>query len=130
MNTGDETLHILGHYTKKTDVELWQYLQKWISMHMSFVAKVGKSVLERKGISVEDYVTTLVQPGTKLDELGILIFTCMFHCHIYIIMVGGVYWTTHVNHDIDRCNIFLAYHGNLTFSDTVKRIQVAYHLQP
>ena len=38
----------------------------------------------KKGTTVDQYIGDLTKPGFKFDELALLIFTQMYHKHIFV----------------------------------------------
>ena len=116
---GDRTLHLLAHRTGSTVEKMRFYLDRWMRSHVEFVTRVSKTLLQCKKCSVEDYMHSIVQPGVPLDEIGLVVWTCMYHKHICILM-NGKYWSTQAEHDSTKCNYFIAFRGNLEFTNTVQ----------
>ena len=50
--------------------------------------------------------TFIAKPGTSVDEVGLLIFACMYHLHVCIIMEDRC-CTTQCEQDLDRCTVLL-----------------------
>ena len=95
------------------------YLKKWIETeaHDKFIASIASDLLQQKGLMVEEYCQTIVQPQWPLDEIAIALFACMYKIHICV-FVEGKFWTTNRNQAINGANIYLVY-GKLKFLDTV-----------
>ena len=96
-----------------------QNLIKWLKadVRRKWVDNIAWETLYRKGILVKDYLDSLVQPGFKLDEIGLLIYARMYHIGIGIILHTD-FWTTRVNDTLENCDAVLCFQGNLKFSDT------------
>ena len=73
--------------------------------------------MKRKGITVEDYITALLQPNFVLDQVGIFIFARMYHIHIAIVL-NDRFLCTNRDNDLQKCEIFLGYFGRMRFMDT------------
>ena len=65
-----------------------KYLTDWMESHRYFVERVGGDLIHRKGLTVQDYMYNVVQPGVPLDEIGILLFANLYKIHIAIILEG------------------------------------------
>ena len=52
-------------------------------------------MLNSKKLSLDDYLIMLEQDGTPFDEIAIMGFARMYHCHIGILMAGR-YWCTKI----------------------------------
>ena len=61
-----------------------------------------------------------------MDEIALVLIARMYKVHIASLM-SEKYWTTQRNHDISKCQIELAFRGNLTFNDTRKRPKTLPH---
>ena len=119
---GDETIHILAHYTRcKPDKMRW-YLKKWMETeaHDNFVANIASDLLHRKGLTVKEYCENIVQPQCPLDEIAIVLFARMYKLHICV-FVEGKFWTTNRNQAMKEADIYLVYCGKLKFLDTVRK---------
>ena len=97
--------------------DVHNYLHTWALNHMAWIKKISKSILERKKIPVMDYLLNLSTSGVKLDEIGILIVSCMYDLKLCILMKDH-YWCPLDNSSIKESDIKLAFRGNLLFSDT------------
>ena len=78
-------------------------------------------MLYKKGTLVDDYLDSLVQPGFKIDELGLVICTRMYYISIGIILWTD-FWTTKTNDSQEDCDAVLCFQGNLKFSDARPKI--------
>ena len=117
----DHTLHILSHYCghdkQKTPDKFRQYLQKFSDEHKDWIASVSSRIFKHKGITVEQYITVLLQPNFVLDQVGIFIFARMYHMHIAIVFNDRFLYTSRDN-DLQKCEIFLGYFSKMRFLDT------------
>ena len=82
----DETLHLLSHVIRHSSTTMHQNLVRWIKAddQRKWVHNITWEMLCKKGILVDDYLDSLVQPGFKLDELALVIYARMYHwnwCH-------------------------------------------------
>ena len=78
-------------------------------------------MLYKKGILVNDYLDSLVQPGFKIDELGLVIYARMYHIRIGVSLKTD-FWTTRTNDTLEDCDVILCFHGSLKFSNTRQKI--------
>ena len=115
------TLHILSHHQgkdkEKTPDEFQAYFQTFTVEHCDWIAKVGGKIFKGKGITVDDYITALLQPNFVLDQVGIFLFARMYHIHIAIFLTDHFLCTNRDN-DLQKCEIFLGYFGRMWFVDT------------
>ena len=59
-------------------------------------------LLHRKGIKTNDYLAQIMEPGAPVNEIGLLIFSRMYHIHIHVLL-NGYFWTTNKpNEDFKR----------------------------
>ena len=105
---GNETLHINGHYVNCKVDQMRKYLTDWMEVYRYFVEHVGGDLIHRKGLTVEDYMYNVVQPGVLLNEIGILLYARMYKIHIAIILEGK-YWTTNKDKALNCATIYLIY---------------------
>ena len=111
--------HILSHYGGKTEDRLRHYMAHWIPNHLTWVRSISRSLLQKKGLDIKDYLTYIITKGTPFDEISLLIFCRMYKVHLAVIFKLD-FWTTRRDKDIRYCDIVLAYRGNLRFDDTAK----------
>ena len=106
-----------------------QNLVKWIKAdaQRKWVHNFGWEMLYKKGILVDDYLDSLVQPGFKIDELGLVIYARMYHIGIGIIL-HTYFWTTRTNDSLEDCDVVLCFQGNLKFSNTRPKISEVINL--
>ena len=112
-------VHILSHYGGKTEDRLRHYMACWILNHLTWVRSISRSLLQKKGLDIKDYLTYIITKGTPFDEISLLIFCRMYKVHLAVISKLD-FWTTRREKDIRYCDIALAYRGNLQFDDTAK----------
>ena len=108
VNEGDETLHLISHVTQHSPMEMQAYLVHWIDSHLAWLRKISAHILDKKKLGIEDYLSTLVSKGAPIDEIGILIFSWMYHIHVCMLL-KGYFWTTNENKDQDQCHLTLVY---------------------
>ena len=117
----DGTLHILSHYRghdkENTPDKFRHYFKKFADEHKDWIESVGSKLFKRKGITVEQYITALLQPNFILDQVGIFIFARMYHIDIAIVFNDRFLCTSRDN-DLQKCEIFLGYFGKMRFMDT------------
>ena len=111
---GNMTVHILVEYTSKDEKDTHHILVVWMKSHLDWTTSVSSKLLNSKKLLLDDYLGTLEQNHTPFDEIAILAFARMYHCHIAILMAGR-YWCTNKNQDFRRCSIFLLLYGHLEF---------------
>ena len=70
--------------------------------------------IEKKKQDLQEYLEHVVTEDYKCDEVGLFLFTQMFHIQIRVI-VNGVAWTTHFKQDLKQCDIVLGYKGCCQF---------------
>ena len=94
-------MHIIGHYTNCKEDRMRRCLTNWMESCRYFVERVGGDLICRKGLTVENYMYNVVQPGVPLDEIGILLYAHMYKMHIAVILEGK-YWTTNQDEELNR----------------------------
>ena len=104
-------------------------LVKWIKAdaRRKWIHNIAWEMLYKKGILVDDYLDSLIQPGFKIDELGLVIYARMYHIGIGIILQID-FWTTRTNDSPEDCDAVLCFYGNLKFSDTRLKISEVINL--
>ena len=80
------TLHIISHYKGYHVSGLCKHLTKFLGMHIRWVAKIEKIVLEKKKLAVEEYVNSLAEGTIPLDQLGLLCVARNWHIHICVFL--------------------------------------------
>ena len=117
----DRTLHVLSHHRGRdkqhTPDEFRGYFQTFTQHHKDWIAAVGGKMFKRKGITVNEYITALLQPNFVLDQIGIFIFARMYHIHIALIF-NDRFLCTNKDNNLGKCEIFLGYFGKMRFMDT------------
>ena len=88
---------------------------------MTWLQKISANILDKKKLRLEDYLNGLISDSAPFDEIGILIFSRMFHIHMCVLM-KGYFWTTNDNEDMEQCDITLVYRGALVFDDTTRKV--------
>ena len=70
----DIFFHIVGHHMTYTSEYIRAQLAKYITKYMDTVRVVAGDFLKAKGLSVEDYLLHISQPGNRADELAVYLF--------------------------------------------------------
>ena len=96
IQPGNETNHILSHYTDHSEDKIWQYMRTFIGKHSAWVHQVACNILGCKKLLLEDYTNTVLTSGIPWDELALLIFARMYKIHIYFFMSGNKFWSTNL----------------------------------
>ena len=110
-------MHILSHYKGYSVSGLCKHLRTFLNKHINWVGKVGKTVLSKKHIAVEDYANSLSEGEIPVDPLGLLCIARNWHIHIAVFLRKGV-WTTRRDNSLYNVRIYLLYTGGFTFFDT------------
>ena len=95
------------------------YLKKFMDTHKYFVEAVGGQLIRRKGLNIQDYMYSIVQPQVPIDEIGIVLLARMYKMHVCIFLEGK-YFTTNRDEALNKATIYLIYVGKNTFLDTRK----------
>ena len=111
------TMHILSHYKGYSVSGLCKHLRTFLNRQIDWVGKVGKTVLSKKGLAVEDYANSLSEGEIPVDPLGLLCIARNWHIHICVFLKKGV-WTTRRDNSLYNVRIYLLYTGGFTFFDT------------
>ena len=90
-----------------------------MKLHLNWTTSISSKLLNSKKLLLDSLVTLEVN-STPFDEIAILAFARMYHCHIAILM-SGRYWCTNKDQDYSRCSIFLLWYGGLKFIDTKEK---------
>ena len=85
--------------------------------HKRWMVDVGAEYLRRKGLTVTEYINTIICKNVPMDEFAILLLARMFHRHFGVVLRDYV-WTTGIGITIEDCTIVFAYTGDLQFMDT------------
>ena len=100
----DIFFHVIGHHMKYTANYIRAQLAKYITKYMDNVCMVSEELLQGKGLTIEDYLLYISQPGNRFDELSI--------CQKYIgVIRKDSVWFTRKNASIEGCHIVLVYLG-------------------
>ena len=75
----------------------------------------------KKKIGLDDYLSSLWEPGTPLDEIGLLIFSRMYHIHIKVLL-KGYFWIALNDEGIEDWNAAFVYHSGLVFESTTRKV--------
>ena len=99
---------------KSYDTLQTEWLPKFLCNPIDWVDAVCKPFVQAKGQDWDEFKAFLWSPDYKCDEIGLLVFGCMYHIHIAIIVDNRV-WTTHQEHELSQCSVVLGYRGSCNF---------------
>ena len=89
----DIFFHIVGHHMNYTSEYIRAQLAKYITKYMDTVWVVAGDFLKAKGLSVEDYLLHISQPGNRADELAIYLVSIFCQKYIAVITKDTVWFT-------------------------------------
>ena len=94
-------------------------LSKYITKYMEAVHAVGEEFLWGKGLTIEDYLLYISQPGNRSNELSIYLVSRFCQKYVTVITKDSV-WFTRKNASLEDCHIVLVYWGGGegTYCDT------------
>ena len=104
-------------------------LAKYITKYMDAVQVVAGDFLKAKGLTVEDYLLHISQPGNRADELAIYLVSRFCQKYIAVITKDTV-WFTRRDTSIEDCPIVLVYLGGGTFHDTKSKVGKCFRQLP
>ena len=120
----DRTLHILARYISKeckTNDNLENirkiHLSKFLENHESWCEQVAYNYLQVKNKSWQQFKDEWLHDAFALNMVGIFIWARAYHKHVAVFF-GYNYWSSHIDHDLNKVNIFLLYRGNNRFDET------------
>ena len=87
---------------------------KFFKEHSDFSLQIASDILSRKKQPIDDCISCILSESQPFDEIAICCFARMYHLHVGIIM-DTQYWTTHHDHDIQKCDKLLGFLGGLKF---------------
>ena len=129
----DRTLHILARYIskeQKANVNLDHmrkiHLKKFLDGHETWCKDIAYNHLQCKRLTWEQFKLEWLHESFALNMVGILIWARTYHKHIAVFF-GYSYWTTHMDHDLNKVNIFLLYRGHNRFDETLMVGGMEYH---
>ena len=93
-------------------------LAKYITKYIDAVQVVSGDFLWSKGLTVEDYLMHISQPGNRSDKLAAYLVSRFCQIYIGVITKDGV-WFMGKNTILEDCHIVLVYLGAGTFRDTI-----------
>ena len=73
--------------------------------------------LQVKKKSWQQFKEEWLHDAFALNMVGIFIWARAYHKHVTVFF-GYNYWTSHIDHDLNKVNIFLLYRGNNRFDET------------
>ena len=91
-----------------------------MATHKHFVEAVGGQLIHRKGLDVQDYTNSIVEPQVPIDEIGIVLLAHMYKMHVCIFLEGK-YFTTNRDEALNKATMYLIYVGKNTFLDTTRK---------
>ena len=96
---------------------MWLHLVNWIVKHHKWIDQISKDILNMKKRKLVDHLQDVVQPNFKLDEIALMIYACMCHLDLAVILHKS-YWCAAIHDDIYKAKVIFAFKGKLTFSAT------------
>ena len=120
MAVGDELLHIIPHHKPVSPQEIRNYLPLWINKHHKFMEKISQDILQKKKLSLDNYVKMITLPGVPVDEIGLLILATMYHLKLCVLLKHHS-WCALNGSYVANSELVIAFHGKLLFSDTRSR---------
>ena len=121
--------HIVGYYMNYTSEYIRAQLAKYITKYMDAVRVVAGDFLKAKGLTVEDYLLHISQPGNRADELAVYLVSRFCQKYIGTITKGTV-WFIRQDTSIEDCLIVLVYLGGGTFCDTKPKVGKCFRQLP
>ena len=85
-----------------------KYLTDWLEDHRYYLENVGGDLICRKGLTIDEYMYNVVQPGVPLDKITIVLYARMYKIHIAVILEGK-YWTTNKDKASNCATMYLIY---------------------
>ena len=92
---------------------------------MDWVQKVTSNLLEKKNRTFENFLSQWLHGSFPLDVAGILIIARTYKIHVAVFF-NDHYWISHVGNYLNKCKVFLVYHGNLVFLDSRRLMSKEY----
>ena len=95
-------------------------LVNWIPSNMEWIKQISAFLLDKKGIKIMDNIQPMIRLDFVVDQIALLIITCMYNIHIGVIL-SKKFWCTHANQNIEKfekSDIILAYMGSMKFEET------------
>ena len=71
-------------------------------------------------VPVENYIDSITTPGVPLDFVRLTVLCCIFHIHVGVFFNNGCWCTSHEK-DLSKVRFRIVFHGNLTFTETVRK---------
>ena len=81
------------------------YLKIFMATHMYFVEAVGGQLIRKKGLDVQDYMNSIVEPQAPIDEIGIVLLALMYKMHVCIFLEGK-YFTTNCGEALNKATMY------------------------
>ena len=129
----DRTLHILTRYIskeRKANVNLENmrtiHLAKFLEKHEEWCETVAYNYLQVKQKTWKQFKAEWLHESFTLNMVGIFIWARAYHRHVAVFF-GYNYWTSHIDHDLNKVHIFLLYRGNNRFDETCMIGGMEYH---
>ena len=111
-------IHIFTHHIEKIEDELHELLCLEMVQCLDCFEKLGKVVLCKVNVSVEDYVDTITSLGVPLDFIAIVVLCRLYHIHICIYTSAGM-WCTCQAKSFKDCRFGVVFNGAFNFTKTV-----------
>ena len=124
MGVNDYTLHLLCHYggletRDRLEKARKEVLSEFLSVpdNYNWFKSAMESILEKKGMPIEEYLVKLLKGAIPFDEGAILLFARATGLHFGVI-VNDEFWCTNYDNDCEKWAGMFMYCGNLKFLDT------------
>ena len=119
IRPGDELLHIFSHHIGKSEDQLREILRSKMIQHLPWLEQISSVILREVNVSLEDYIDTMSTPGVPLDFVGLLFLSHIYHIHVAVFTMRGI-WSTSRNVKKNDCLFGIVFNGNFKFTKTVK----------
>ena len=93
------------------------HLAKFLEKHEEWCETVAYNYLQVKWKTWKQFKVEWLHESFTLNMVGIFIWARAYHRHVAVFF-GYNYWTSHINHDLNKVYIFLLYRGNNRFDKT------------
>ena len=57
-----------------------------MKLHSDWSEKISAKMLSSKGLTLDLYYEMMAEPNQPFDEIALLTFAQMYHCHICVLM--------------------------------------------
>ena len=91
---------------------------KFVAEKHSWIEDILRNLLGIKKRELDDYLLDFLRPDMPLDEIRILMFSCMMHKHC-VVFFNDLWWTTYKDNDLSKVHCWLIYRGKCQYTDTI-----------